>query len=391
MAHFVQLDPVLDATAELERCARFLDLEDWIVMRLRQCEQEITLSTIVPSERQSAQPLAMLWVRHCTARGAAAVALRISPDGSLATERLRAMRATWINAVTGLEFGGGAATILLNSRELSEPSLRIAIRQAGDSLAEIVGNALVYPEDVNPIEMQWLREALHSSQPRQSVGVADDSIAFGLSEFIRCAGAKLRDLRVAIQGFDSTCKALFRRLQRSGARIVAVADGSGGLRDPLGLDLAALIEHERNTGMLLGYPGAEAIVNSEVLESDCDALVLASGPHQVGAQNASRIRARVIVEAVPQAISVESKTELNAAGKIIVPDLLCGGLAPLYYCTEADRVRLASSPEPILRRRVRRTWSEVRQAATRWQLPLHIAAEMLAIERVAEAIRIRGS
>src|SRR5512147_2508074 len=121
MAHFVQLDPVLDATAELERCARFLDLEDWIVMRLRQYEQEIMLSTIVPSERQSAQPLAMLWVRHCTARGAAAVALRISPDGSLATERLRAMRATWINALTGLEFGGGAATILLNSRELSEP------------------------------------------------------------------------------------------------------------------------------------------------------------------------------------------------------------------------------------------------------------------------------
>jgi glutamate dehydrogenase/leucine dehydrogenase len=431
MTHFSQLDTIFDATLEatanLERCARFLDLEDWIVLRLRQCEQEITLNTTTTT-----RPLSALWVRHCTAHGPAAVSLQISRDVTSNSERARAMQSTWMSAIYGLAFGGGAATIILDSSDLNEAALRDAIHRIGASIAEVAGNAVLYPQNLNAIEMAWVHDACHpersaavsrgvegpfvSSPDHYSPGAPhlpqsadvgttapDDSIAFGLLELIRAVirfraphlpqsadvGSQLRNLRIAVQGFDATCQSLMHQLHRAGARIVAVADASGGLRDPLGLDPTALAVYEKRSGMLLGYSGAEAIVNSEVLESDCDVLVLASGAHQVGPQNASRIRARVLVEAASQAIAASSKSELSSAGKLIVSDLLCCGLVPLFYCTEADRAQLAASPKPFLRRSVRHMWSQLQHAAARWQLPLHTAAEMLAVQRVAEAIRVK--
>jgi glutamate dehydrogenase/leucine dehydrogenase len=409
MISFSELDSVLEATAGLERCARFLDLEDWIVMRLRQCEQEITLNTTFAT-----RPLSALWIRHCTARGPAAISLQISRDVTSTSERARAMQSTWMSALYGLNYGGGAATIILDPAEHNETALREAIHRIGTSIAEVAGNSVIYPYNVNPVEMQWLHDSLRAPHLPQLADVGttniDDSLAFGLLELIRCSislhaphpplgaphlpqsadvGRTLRDLRIAIQGFDSVSQSVIHQLHHAGARIVAVADASGGLRDPLGLDPSALAEHEQQNGMLLGYAGAAAVVNSEVLESDCDVLVLAAGAHQIGPQNAARIRASIIAEVTPQAIAAPSKTELSS--KIILSDLLCGGLLPLYYCTEPDRTQLAASPRPFLRRSIRSTWSELQHATTKWQLPLHTAAEMLAVQRVAEAIRVKGN
>jgi glutamate dehydrogenase/leucine dehydrogenase len=141
--------------------------------------------------------------------------------------------------------------------------------------------------------------------------------------------------------------------------------------------------------MLLGYPGAEATLNSAVLETDCDVLVLAASPQQVTMSNAPNIRAKVLLEITPQAIASEARALLPDTG-MIVSDLVCGGIAPLYYATESSRVELATSHRPILRRAIRRTWASVAEAATRWHLPHHAAAEMLAINRVATALRARG-
>ena len=385
MISFSQLDSVLEATADLERCARFLDLEDWILTRLRQCEQEITLSTAL-----NTRPLAILWVRHSSALGPAAISLQLGRDATSASERARAMQTTWMSALYGLHFGGGAATILLDPRDYSESELRTAFQSVSAAVAEVAGGSMIFPLNLNLIEMQWLGAPHLPHSADVGTTGPDASIAFGLLDLIRCSSGKLRDLRISVQGFDTTSQSLMRQLQRAGARIVAVADESGGLSDPLGLDPATFASHVRDAGMLLGYPGAEAVVNSDVLESDCDVLVLASTPNQITPQNSRRIRARVLVEAAPQAISPDVKTELSAHGKLILSDLICGGLRPLLYCTAPDRARLAAPTRPFLRRSIRHMWSQLQAAASRWQLPIHTAAEMLAVHRVADAIRLKG-
>jgi glutamate dehydrogenase (NAD(P)+) len=381
MVSFSQLDSALEATADLERCARFLDLEDWIVMRLRQCEQEITLSTAL-----NTRPLAILWVRHSSALGPAAISIQLGRDATSASERARAMQATWMSGLYGLHFGGGAATILLDPRDYNESELRGAYQSVSAAIAEIAGGSQIYPLNLNPVEMHWLHTPGTDAVIPTGAGLgprsggthifsynhdpgSDASIAFGLLELVRCSTGKVRDLRVAIQGFNPIAQSLLNQFHRVGARIVAIADESGGLRDPLGLDPAALASHVQNTGMLLGYPGAEAVVNADVLESDCDALILAASPHQVSTHNSASIRAKFLVEAVPQAISTEVKSEL----------------------TSADRAHLAASPQPFLRRSIRHMWAQLQQAATRWQLPVHTAAEMLAVQRVADAIRLKGN
>ena len=411
-------DPLLDAIAALERCARGLDLEEWIVMRLKQFEQETTLHTVFPADTQSVHPLTALWVRHSTVRGAPIVPLCISGEAYLNSIRAKAMRATWTAALYGLETGGGAAAIVVDPRDYGENELREAVKRIGHLIAPFCAPHLSQPADVglsptiipdglNSTEMEWLNASFRIAgntytriagrlygppylPESDDAGSVENATAFCLTELIRCAAGRLRETRVAIQGFDPICQNLAHRLQRAGARVIAVADGSGALRDPLGLDPGALIAYARKNEMLVGCPLGEAIVNAEILECDCDGLVLAAGAHQITSHNASRIRARVILEVSPNAITAAAKSELSAAGKPIVSGLICAGPRLLYYGSEAQRMTFATRPQPWLRRRIRQTWSDIQSAANRWHVPIHQAAEMVAVNRVAEVLRARG-
>jgi glutamate dehydrogenase (NAD(P)+) len=411
-------DPLLESTTELERCALALDLEDWVLLRLKQFEQETTLHTIFPTSDNTAHPLTALWVRHSTVRGAPVVPLCISGEAYLNSIRAKAMRITFSAALCGLETGGGAAAIILDPNEYEESGLREAVKRIGQVMAPFcaphlsqsadVGlSPIIIPDGLNSIEMEWLNAAFRLSgntytriagrlygppflPESDDVGSVENATAFCLTELIRCAAGHLRETRVAIQGFDPACQNLAHRLHRAGARIVAVSDASGALRDPLGLDVGALIAYMRENEMLVGYPSAEAIVNADLLESDCDVLVLASGPRQIAPYNAARVRARAILELAAHAITPGAKAELSAAGKTIVSDLVCGGLRLLYHATESQRATLATRPQPWLRRRIRHIWSEIESAAEKWRVKSHQAAEILGVKRVAEVLRARG-
>jgi glutamate dehydrogenase (NAD(P)+) len=463
-------DPLLEVSARLENCARMLDLEAWVLLRLRQFEQETTLHAVFPSASMAptprsaggwparppecaedvAYPLTAFWVRHSTACGPAIVPLSISADAFSNCVRAKAMRMTWTVALYGLDAGGGAGAIILDPSQLTERDLHQAVHRIGQSLATLEGphpppladagwrgsgipcasrlpqlaeiGPTIIPDGLNPVEMEWLNAAFRaagnyhthiSGRPSVSMGKRSDNdepvspgilraphllpsadagspIAFGLTELIRCSAGHLRDLRVAVQGFDPVCRSLAYRLHRSGARVVAVADASAGVRDPLGLDPAALSSYARENEVLVGYPAAETILNAELLETDCDILVLAAGAHQVSSHNASRIRARAILEAAPHAISSAAEAELSAAGKIVVSDLVCDGISALYYASEIERGARAVRAEPWLRRRVRNTWSEIENVAAKRQAPLYQAADLLAVERVAEVVRAGG-
>jgi len=411
-------DPLLEANAELENCARALDLEESVLLRLKQFEQETTLHTVFPAADKTAHPLTALWVRHSTVRGAPIVPLSISGETFLNAVRAKAMRTTWTSALYGLETGGGAAAIVVDPIEYEESDLREAVKRIGHVMAPFCAPHLsqsadvglsptVIPDGLNSIEMEWLNASFRIAgntytriagrlygppylPESDNVGSVENATAFCLMELIRCAAGHLRETRVAIQGFDPICQNLAHRLHRAGARVVAVGDASGALHDPLGLDPTALIVYARENEVLVGYPSAQAIVNADLLESDCDVLVLASAPRQIAPHNAPRVRARSILELAPRAIAAGAKSELSAAGKTIVSELICGGPRLLYYGSESERATLATHPQPWLRRRIRHTWSEIESAVNRWRLPLYQAAELFAINRVAEVLRARG-
>ena len=393
-------DPFISATIELERCARLLDLEDWIVEKLRHCEQESVVNFLLSGDNGQTHSVTGLWVRHCAAAGPVAAPFRITRDAYRNSVCADAMRMTWLCALYGLRHGGAAAALILDPHTHSEKELRRAVRGYAESAATLAGSAAVlYPSGVHAVEMDWLDAGLRTSVG-EHVQVAGKSklnsgeepeeyAADGVAELIRCA-ARSWKLRVAIQGFDPCSRRLVQRLYKSGARIVAVSDESGGVRHELGLDPRQIVEYAEHHGVVLGYPEGEQILNADLLETDCDVLVLAGGARQIGSHNLAKIAANVIVEVAPNAIVESVAQELAGVGKIIVSDLLCAGPALLQSLAEAEQDGAGRRRTALIRRAVRDTWKSVSEAARHWSVSIPQAAQTIAIQRVAAILRAQG-
>lgn len=396
-SEFVELhDPLLIATLELERYAKLLDLEDWIVERLRHCEQETFVNFLQTAEDGRAHPVTGVYVRHCGAAGPAAVPVRVSRDAYRNSACAEAMRTSWLCALLGVRYGGAAAAVILDPQKQSERELQGVLRHFGTSAKDVLVNAgLMFPAGLHAVEMDWLEADLPEERHVVLTGKTSSpstltrtqEVARGWSELIRCAAGNFKQ-RVAVQGFGDEMRELVVQLHQRGARVVAVADESGGLRHELGLAPNELIDYVRRHRVLLGYPDAEAVMNADVLETDCDVLILAGGDQQIQAQNAGRIRAGIVVEITPGAITETAAREMRK--KLIVPDLVCLGPALLLAVAEANAIGSENRRSAWIRRTLRDTWKSMVEAAERWNCGIAEAARALAIQRVAAILRAKG-
>lgn len=390
-------DPLLAATLELEHSAQLLDLEDWIVERLRHCEQEVVANFLLAEDSGQAHPATGLWIRHSTVSGSAVTSFQISRNVYRNSLCADAMRNTWLCALYGLNHGGGAAALILDPQKHSERELRRAVYAFADASKELAEkSAVLVPVGVHAVEMEWLYAGLGAGQSMRPYFGAkagenpeENQVAIGVAELIHCVARSLKR-RVALQGFDERVQPLLEYLQMHGARIVAVSDASGGVRHELGLDTSALKEHVQHHGVLLGYPEAEAVLNTDVLEAECEVLVLAGSERQIGTYNATKIRAGVLVELVPGAITEEAEQTLSASGKLVLPNLLCAGPEMLRAAAAAERGGPGSRSKGWMRRVIRETWRGVSEAAAGWNVSIAQASTALAVQRVAAVLRAQG-
>jgi glutamate dehydrogenase/leucine dehydrogenase len=174
-----------------------------------------------------------------------------------------------------------------------------------------------------------------------------------------------------------------------------VSDVRGGIYHPEGLVPQQVKEYARNTGSVVGYPGARTISNRELLEIPCDLLIPAAIEHQITAENAERIRASVIVEGANEPTTPEADEILRRRGVLVVPDLLAngGGVVVSYFEWVQDRYGYFW-PEEEVRARLElfmvRAFQAVLATAERFGVDLRTAAYCLGVERIVEARRLRG-
>jgi glutamate dehydrogenase/leucine dehydrogenase len=222
--------------------------------------------------------------------------------------------------------------------------------------------------------------------------------ALVIIELIRVSLARqyfsLRDKRIAVQGYVAFGGQVARMCYEAGAHVVAVADISGGLLDPQGMHPHSLDEHIKREGVLLGYLDAQSISNDELLECECDVLVLAAGPNQITSLNAERIKASLVIEATPGALNQEAEAVLATRDAKVIPLLLAGSGTPLAAALETDErnnVNTATSRQAaFVRRSIRDVEKSVHQAMQKWQLGMRESAITLGVEKVAAAIRAYG-
>ncbi|MFO7532098.1 MAG: Glu/Leu/Phe/Val dehydrogenase, partial [Candidatus Limnocylindrales bacterium] len=354
-------------------------------------------------------------VQHNTARGPAKGGLRFHPQTDLDDVRALAMWMTWKCALVGVPFGGAKGGVACDPSRLSERELEAVTRRFATELDGVVGPDSDIPApDVgtNAQTMAWMMDTLSmhrgysvpgvvTGKPTSiggSLGRADatgQGVVYCISEAFRRAGANVADASVAIQGFGNVGEATARLLGEMGARIVAVGDVAGAVRRDDGLDVAALRRHLAEHGSVAGAPDTLSIDNDELLALDVDVLVLGAIEGQVTGRNADSIRARVVAEGANGPVTPEADPILEARGVHIIPDILCnaGGVVASYFEWAQNRAALAWTLEEVnvrLERQILAALDVVWQRAEADGISRRLAAHATAVERVVDALRLRG-
>jgi glutamate dehydrogenase (NAD(P)+) len=390
----------------LDRATRSVLAEPW---------REVTVRFPVVLDDGTTQLFTGYRVQHSVARGPAKGGLRYHPETDLDEVRALAMWMTWKTALVGVPFGGAKGGVVVDPRGLSPKELEAITRGFATQLSPFIGEDVDIPApDVgtNAQTMAWFLDALAvprgvtrpasvTGKPTAlggSLGRADatgQGVVHVLADAARRGGFPLEGARAAIQGFGNVGEATARLLARSGTRIVAATDIGGGVRSEAGLDVERLRRYMQETGSIAGTPGTEPIDNATLLALDVDILVLAALEGQITAGNAGDVRARVLAEAANGPTTPDADPILADRGVLVIPDILAnaGGVVVSHHEWVQNRQGLAWT-EAEVARRLERTMVDAADAVWRRAaedgIPPRLAAQVIAVERVAEATALRG-
>jgi glutamate dehydrogenase (NAD(P)+) len=403
------------ALAQFDRAADHLQLDPEARAILRVPKREWTVNFPVTMDDGHVELFTGYRVQHNMARGPAKGGIRFHPATDLDEVRALAMWMTWKCALANVPFGGAKGGVTVDPRRLSPGEVQRVTRRFATELQGVIGPEVDIPApDVgtNAQTMAWIMDtvSMHAGYTVPGVvtgkpvdlggseGRADATgmgVVFTAERALREAGIALDGATVAVQGFGNVGEAAARLIHERGGRLVAITDVGGGVANPHGLDPARLKAHLRETGSIAGAPGTEPIDNEALLASDVDLLVLAALEGQVTAANADRVRARVIAEGANGPVTPDADPILAERGILDVPDILCnsGGVIVSYFEWVQNLQSFAWPADRVaeqLERLIGRAYDDVAELQRREGIDARLAAQAIAVGRVAEASRIRG-
>ena len=355
-------------------------------------------------------------VIHNEVLGPSKGGIRYAPDVSLDEVKALAAWMTWKCAVVGVPFGGAKGGIICNPREMSPGELERLTRRYTANLTDVFGPDKDIPApdmNTNAQTMAWILDtySMHARRTENAV-VTGKPVILGGSEgrkeatgrgvmTVTLAAMERLGLRpaacsVAVQGFGNVGSIAAMLLEEQGCKVVAVSDVSGGYYNEGGLDVRAMMAYaEGNRGTLEGYRDADPISNEELLTLDVDVLVPAAKEDQITKHNAAQIKAKIIAEGANGPTSPEADDILNQNDVLVIPDILAnaGGVTVSYFEWVQDRQGYFWTLDRVNRRldrSIRAAFEKVYAAAQQYEVSLRIGAYVLAIDKVASALRMRG-
>jgi glutamate dehydrogenase (NAD(P)+) len=403
------------ALTQFEAAAEHLALDDGLRAILRVPQREVTVNFPVKRDDGSVEVFTGYRVQHNVARGPAKGGLRYHPQTDIDDVRALAMWMTWKCALVDVPFGGAKGGVTCDPGRMSARELEALTRRFATELEGVIGPYSDIPApDVgtNARTMAWIMDTVSMHRGYSVPGVVTgkpislggsegraDATGQGVLYTVEAAasrlGFELRGATVAVQGFGNVGEATARLLHRAGARVVGITDVNGGVHDRFGLDVPALSRHLQEHGTVAGAPRTTAITNDELFALPVDVLVLAALEGQITGSNAGQVRARILAEAANGPVSPVADPVLRQNGVLVVPDILCnaGGVIVSYLEWAQNRAALAWTLEEVndrLRRQILAAAGAVWERSETEGIDPRLAANAIAIERVAEATRLRG-
>jgi glutamate dehydrogenase (NAD(P)+) len=403
------------ALDQFDAAADHIALDPGLRAVLRVPQREFTVHFPVKRDDGSVEVFQGYRVQHNVARGPAKGGLRFHPRTDLDDVRALAMWMTWKAALVDVPFGGAKGGVTCDPSAMSPKELEALTRRFATELEGIIGPDSDIPApDVgtNAQTMAWIMDTVSMHRGYSvpgvvtgkpvaiggSVGRADatgQGVLYTVADAARRGGFELEGSRVAIQGFGNVGEATARLFDGSGARVVAITDVHGGVANPDGLDVPFLRRYLGEHGTIAGAPGTRPIDNEELFGLDVDILVLAALEGQITASNAGTVRARILAEAANGPVAPEADPILRRNGVVVLPDILCnsGGVIVSYFEWAQNRAAVAWTLDEInerLRRQILTAADAVWARAAADGIEPRLAAQAIAVERVAEATRLRG-
>jgi glutamate dehydrogenase (NAD(P)+) len=403
------------AQQQFDLAAEKLNLDPGLRQVLREPRRELTVHFPVKMDDGSVRVFTGYRVQHNLGRGPAKGGIRYHQDVSLDEVKALAMWMTWKCAVVGIPYGGGKGGVIVDPKKLSMKELEGLSRRFFTEIEVLVGPERDIPApDVNttPQVMAWFMDTYSMHQGYTVPGVVtgkpislggsegrNEATARGcvytIVEAARHLGLDLKTARVAVQGFGNAGSIAARLISDEGSTVVAVSDSTGGIHNPKGLDVGRVVNWKKEHGTVQGFPGATDISNAQVLEVDCDILIPAALENQITDRNAGRIKAKVVAEAANGPTTPEADQILARNGVFMIPDILCnaGGVTVSYFEWVQDLNRDHWS-EPVVNEKLReimvKAFDETLAISKRESCDMRTAAYLLAVERVADAMAMRG-
>lgn len=408
-------NPLQEVQKRIDEVCHRLKIPEGINARLRVCERELIVNFPVRMDDGSLKIFTGYRIQHNDTRGPAKGGIRYHPEVRLDETRALAALMTFKTAVVNIPYGGAKGAVACNPKKLSITELERLTRRYASEISLIIGPESDIPApDVgtNPQVMAWIMDTYSMNKGYSVLGVVTGKpleVGGSRGRFeatgrgcVICAdlagkhlGINLAGATVAIQGFGNVGATSAKLLARAGGKVIAVSDSTGGIYSPRGLDVDAVARNKTATGTVVGFKDADVISNAELLAMKCDILVPAALEHQIHEGNAASIQAKLIVEGANGPTTAEATKILCDKGVFIVPDILAnaGGVIVSYFEWVQGLQSFFWSEDEVnqrLKTVMDNAFREVLEISQREKTDMRDAAYILAINRVAQAMMIRG-
>lgn len=410
------LNPFEAMIQRFDVAAKILKLEADVYEVMKTPSKLIEVSLPIKMDDGTIKVFEGFRVIHSTALGPSKGGIRYSTQVDADEVKALAAWMTWKCAIADIPYGGAKGGINCDPRKMTVGEIERLTRAYTAAMSDIFGVDKDIPApDVNTSgrEMAWIVDEyskvnggftpgvvtgkpLHLGGSQGRVEATGRGVCTAALEALSRMKMNPKKIKAAVQGFGNVGSISAKHFATNGITVVAISDHTGAFYNPKGIDINKAIEYcQKNGGVLKGFKGATPIKPEELLELNVDMLAPCALENQITAENAARIKAKLIVEGANGPTSAGADDILNKKGVVIIPDILAngGGVTVSYFEWVQNRTGYYYSEEEINKRAdrwMKQAFNNVWKVAEKHKVSMRIAAYIFALEKVATAIRSRG-
>jgi glutamate dehydrogenase (NAD(P)+) len=403
--------------SQFDRAADLINLEAYMRKILCSPFREVQVEVPVRMDDGRIEVFTGYRIQHNGARGPCKGGIRYHPEADHDEVLGLATIMTWKTALMDIPFGGAKGGVTVDPKKLSKLELERLTRRFTQRIAIVLGPYRDIPApdvNTNAQVMAWILDEYSSRQGYSPAVVTGKPVALGgslgreeatgrgvmyvMQEYARDFGIPLKDGRVVIQGFGNVGSHLARLLHaETGAKVVAVSDVSGGIFNDQGLDIPALLGHVAQRKPVSEWQNGKRITNEELWTIPCEWLVPAAlGGVITREANATTVDCKVVVEGANEPTTPTADRILEERGIAVLPDFLAnaGGVTVSYYEWAQNLQQYRWTHEQVnreLKATITKAYASVRDLAKERKTTFRTAAYAIALQRVADAERLRGN